>query len=124
MKNVVLNVTAALFVGVLVFFGWYLISHRSYLKARWLVFQAEQKFYAARSRSDLSKEERVPNFKKACDYFLRAYELDRRAFNYNRAQYAYESCSWVEDVKHSEMFNSFMDELEPQDWDRGGESLV
>ena len=99
--------TLAIFLSALVFAG---CSKTNWL-AQFYAFRAEQAFskaYALRTkRKEIPYTKRLRLYRTACDYFWRAFEVDKRSFTLNRIDSAAESCLRVEEPGREKAFRQF-----------------
>lgn len=83
-------------------------------KQDWLsrayVFRAEEAFskaYTMRLKKGVSYHDRLRYYRKACEFFLKAYEHSDRTFTLNRIDAAAEACMRVEDYETEKKFRAF-----------------
>jgi len=83
-------------------------------KQDWLskiyLFRAEEaytKAYVLRLEKAASYEERLRYYRKACEFFLKAYDHSHRAFTLSRIDSAAESCMRVGNYEAEEKFREF-----------------
>jgi hypothetical protein len=82
---------------------------KQFLTAKYCLFRAEDlnfKGYMAQYK-DISREKRLAIYRKSCDYFLKAYQADKKVFDRTRIYFATDSCTRVEDSKAITLFDSF-----------------
>ena len=61
-------------------------------------------------KGDATYETRLKYYRKACDYFSKAYDINRETFTLSRIDEAMEACLRIEDFKHEETFREFEEE--------------
>jgi len=74
------------------------------------MFKAEGAFskaYTLRLKKEVSYDERLKYYRRACDYFLKAHRSSDRSFTLNRIGLAAESCMRVGDLEAEEEFRQF-----------------
>ena len=83
-------------------------------KQDWLskiyIFRAEEAFskaYALRLKRGVSYEERLKYYRKACEFFLKAYHRSDRTFTLTRIDSAAESCMRVGNYEAEQKFRQF-----------------
>ena len=100
---------------------------RQHLAAKIYIYQGEQNHYKAYQLKvkKNATEERKKYYRKACDQFVKAYDLEPPLFNFYQASYAYESCKWVDDNENAEKFAILLESLnEPSFGPDGGPGLM
>lgn len=83
-------------------------------KQGWLskiyLFQAEEaylKAYTLRLKKGIPYTERLKNYRRACEFFLKAYRVSERPFTLNRIDAAAESCMRVGNEETEKKFRDF-----------------
>ncbi len=72
---------------------------------------AYAKAHAMRTnKSDAFYQQRLKEYRKACDYFSKAYQINRNTFTLSRIEEAMETCLRVEDSKNEQTFREFEEE--------------
>lgn len=104
---------------VLLISGLLVWMNRAAFISRFYIYQGEELNYKAGfvlRNKRASAEERKKNYRASCDYFVKAYKVRQESFNFNRCEYAVDSCLWVEDFEHVDQFR----ELQQYFQDTGG----
>jgi len=81
--------------------------------ARIYMVKAEEAFtkgYALRVRKDVPSEERLRYFRRACEFFSKAYRIDPDVFTLNRITSAVDACLRVEDFEKEDIFRRLEEE--------------
>ncbi len=88
-------------------------SSQSWLAKIYMV-KAEDAFAKARAmrikKDDTFYQERLKEYRTACGYFAKAYQINNKAFTLNRIWEAAEACLRVEDFKNEKTFRDFEEE--------------
>ena len=74
------------------------------------MFQAEEahtKAYTLRLKKEVSYEERLKYYRRACEFFLKAYRYSDHTFTLNRIESAAEACLRVGDREAEQKFRQF-----------------
>lgn len=91
-----------------------------FLLAKYYMYLGEQTNYKAhvlRTKKD-STEERKQLHAKACRYFVKAFQLDSRVFNFIRCEYASQSCDWSGDLDRAHFFRTLQEKFqEPEEFE-------
>lgn len=82
------------------------------IRARWLLFQAEQIFYKANYQlraQKVSFDDRKPYYRKACQGYDKAYRLDPALFTSPKLEEAHLSCMNAELRAKTDLFSEALD---------------
>lgn len=85
---------------------------KDYLLAKYYLIQAEDNYvraYELRIKPELA-ERRMKHYEKAHDYFLKAYQLNKKIFNLIKIDQAHDTCLRVEDREGAAIFQKFAEE--------------
>jgi len=80
--------------------------------AKYYLFQAENAFnkaYSLRVKTG-AETDRANHYRKAHDYFLKAYSIGPKFFTLTKIEQAYDTCLRLEDQPSAELFRQFGDE--------------
>ncbi|HXV28075.1 MAG TPA: hypothetical protein VD913_03835 [bacterium] len=82
---------------------------KQYWSANVYMLKAENAVSRARQMRarKTSYESRLPHYREACSYFLKAFELDEMLFTLNRIEEAQDACWRAEDADAREIFIEF-----------------
>ena len=92
---------------------------RKMVISAYCIYEGEEYNYKA---GFILKNQRVPVnerkkiYRKSCDYFLQAYRHYPKSFDFNRCEYAVDSCLWVEDFESVNRFRNLQQNFK----DNGG----
>jgi hypothetical protein len=85
---------------------------KEYWPARLYMIKAENAYmqgYKLKLQNS-SYEDRLPHYRDACRYFLKAFELDREIFTLNRIREAADACWRVDDIENRDRFRDYEEE--------------
>ncbi len=85
---------------------------KEYWSANFFIMKAESavmKAYELKNQK-APYEKRLPHYREACSYYLKAFAVDKKIFTLNRIREAADSCWRVEDTEAREKFLQFEEE--------------
>ena len=106
-----LDLFLVIFLVAILSMGASLYYESDFWMARIYIFLAEQINVLNDWHPEQNHAKRTASYSKACDYFINAYTLTQKSFNYNRCGYAFDACSMAERKRDALKFLAAQDQF-------------
>ena len=82
---------------------------KQYWTTRFYILKAENAYTQAYKLKlqQTPYQNRLPHYRAACDYFLKAFELESRIFTLNQIQEASDACWRIDDIANRDKFRDY-----------------